>query len=88
LSIIYKNRAILAFFTGFLQILLIGMQVKVLASNHIIGAFFVSICISSLWCFNVNTVIRSVACRVTYVLGAGCGASASIIFYRFLSEIL
>ena len=73
------------FFTSFFQVGLVAINTYLITHLHWIGIFIVSFLISLLWAFNVSKIaISTTNQKLTYALGAGCGAICGLIILQLI----
>jgi hypothetical protein len=71
------------FLQSFFQVGLVAINTMLIAKGYILGVFLVSFLISLLWAFNVSKVaISTLNQKLTYALGAGCGAVSGLLIIK------
>lgn len=76
------------FFTSFFQIGLVATNTFLITQLYWVGIFVVSFLISLLWAFNVSKIaISTTNQKLTYALGAGCGAISGLAIVKFFLKI-
>jgi hypothetical protein len=71
------------FLQSFFQVGLVAINTMLIAKGYIYGVFLVSFLISLLWAFNVSKVaISTLNQKLTYALGAGCGAVSGLLIIK------
>lgn len=71
------------FLTSFLQIGLVAINTYLITHLYWLGIFIVSFLISLLWAFNVSKIaISTTNQKITYALGAGCGAISGLLILK------
>ena len=73
------------FLTSFLQVGLVAVNTYLIAKGFLAWVFVVSFFISLLWAFNVSKIaISTLNQKLTYALGAGCGAVSGLVIVKTL----
>ena len=73
------------FFTSFFQIGLVAINTLLISKQLFFGVFICSSLISLLWAFNVSKIaLSNLKQKITYSLGAGCGAITGMFLVKFL----
>lgn len=73
------------FLTGFVQVLLVGVNTWQIAHEKWAGAFIVGFLISYVWSWNVKKVaFGSHTARIVYALGAGLGTLVGLGLARWI----
>ena len=73
------------FFTSFFQVGLVAINTYLITHLYWLGIFIVSFLISLLWAFNVSKIaISTTNQKLTYALGAGCGAICGLIILQLI----
>ena len=73
------------FTTSFFQIGLVAINTLLIARGLFLGVFIVSFMISLLWAFNVSKIaISTINQKLTYALGAGCGAVVCLYLVKLI----
>jgi hypothetical protein len=73
------------FLTSFMQVGLVAMNTLLITLNLYLGVFVVSFLISYLWAINVSRIsVSTRGQKLTYALGAGCGAVTGLLIVKFL----
>ena len=73
------------FFTSFFQVGLVAINTYLITHLYWLGIFIVSFLISLLWAFNVSKIaISTTNQKLTYALGAGCGAISGLIILQLI----
>ena len=74
-----------SFATSFLQISCVAINTYLITHLYWLGIFIVSFLISLLWAFNVSKIaISTTNQKLTYALGAGCGAICGLIIVQLI----
>ena len=73
------------FLTSFFQVGLVAINTLLIARGLFLGVFIVSFIISLLWTFNVSKIaISTINQKLTYALGAGCGAVVGLYLVKLI----
>jgi len=73
------------FFTSFTQIGLVAVNTYCITQLNYVAIFIVSALISLLWCYNVTRIsVSTINQKLTYSLGAGCGAVVGLLIVKTL----
>lgn len=73
------------FLTSFLQVGLVAINTYLITHLYWLGIFIVSFLISLLWAFNVSKIaISTTNKKITYALGAGCGAVVGLFLVKLI----
>jgi len=73
------------FLTSFTQIGLVAINTFFITQLNYLAIFIVSCLISLLWAFNVSKIsVSTLNQKLTYALGAGCGAVTGLFLVKLI----
>jgi len=73
------------FLTSFMQVGCVAINTYFITQLNWIGIFIASFTISLLWAFNVSKIsVSTTNQKLTYALGAGCGAIVGLVLVKLV----
>lgn len=77
------------FFTAFLQVYFVCLNIIFITSKIIIYIFISSFCINILWTFNIKKVaFGDNIDRLVYAIGAAIGSISGVISFNFIKKFI